>query len=56
MGSVMARSAIKTYVSDMQRQLAEMLEEIDDPLAPEARRLADRLREQGDQDDRRALA
>lgn len=35
-----SEAAIKSYVADMQLQLAEMLEDINDPLASEARKLA----------------
>ena len=56
MGSVVARSAIKSYVADMQRQLADMLEELGDPLAPEARKLALSLTDCGAEQDYRPPA
>ncbi len=40
MGSALAASAIRSYVVQMTAEMAEMLENIGDPLAPQARALA----------------
>ena len=44
MGSALNQSAVETYVVDMQDQLAALLEDIEHPLARQARVLASALR------------
>jgi hypothetical protein len=56
MGSALDGPAIRSYVGQMLGEMAQMLEDIGDPLAPEARALALRLSEKPPEHEHRPSA